>query len=206
MRNMSTLWSSLISAGAGLFGAVLGAVIGVIGALRASRQASHATLLASREASQQASQTAVEQVRFAVRIERKAQVMSTAYDKVGITRDKLAFLPYTSHGNNLQDRQDHWNRGFGAYRESSADAKAYLDRNAVWNDPGVDRELRDVLQECNQLANEFAQVLRRGTEIETGRKVLEERIESEVFSNSVNAKLKHIGHMLQGKLEHEKPR
>ena len=81
----NALWSSLISTGAGL----LGAVIGVIGALLASRRASR---------------TAFEQVQYSVRYERKAQVMATAYDKVGIARDKLALLPsYVNNADYLSE-------------------------------------------------------------------------------------------------------
>ena len=189
---MSALWDSLISAGAGLLGAVLGAVIGVIGALRASRQAS-----------QQASQIAIEQVRFAVRYERKAQVMATAYDKVGIARDKLDLLTSLSDAERARFRPS-----IDAYWESSADTKAYLDRNAVWNDPQVDQALRDVLQQCNQSSVQFQDVVSKDpstTEFENGKKDLAVSIKGDGDRLGVSAELEAIGHNMHRILELEKP-
>jgi hypothetical protein len=188
---MSTLWNSLISAGAGL----LGAVLGVIGSLLASRRAS---------------QTAFEQVRYAVRYERKAQVMATAYDKVGITRDKLAFLITVPDERDL----DLFGRSSEAYLESSADAEAYLARNTVWNDPEVDQALRQVLGLCKGHWSRFYRVWTGGpssVDIEESRKNLKQGITGELgitgerSYNSVNVQLERIGHMMQRQLELEKP-
>jgi hypothetical protein len=203
VRNMSTLWSSLISAGAGLLGAVLGAAIGVLGALRASREASQATLRASREASEQASETAIEQVLFAVRYERKAQVMATAYDKVGIARDKLALLAHIP-----RPEEDLWGRSFDAYWKSSEDARSYLERNAVWNDSQVDADLGRVLQRCNDSLAQFEQAWILGPgrqEFNEGKKDFAVSIKGGGDRVGVSGELEFIGHNMRRILELEKP-
>lgn len=115
---MSVLWDSLISAGAGL----LGAVIGVLGALTANRRAS---------------QTAFEQVRYAAQHERKAQVMTTAHDKIGTTIDKLVFLAAERSPEGVERRSTE-------FLDSMRDALSYMNRNAVWSDAEVDQKLRSM--------------------------------------------------------------
>lgn len=177
---MSALWDSLIPAGAGL----LGAVIGVIGSLLASRRASR---------------TALEQVRYAVQYERKAQVMATAYDKVAYTRDKLDLLA------RLQTTTDEVaERSVSEYLESEADAEAYLNRYAVWNDPEEDQQLRFVQQQCRLIWGQFQRVVRSGpssTEFERAKNDLHESINGGAIAGG----MKVAGSLMQRKLTLDKP-
>jgi hypothetical protein len=181
---VSALWDSLIPAGAGL----LGAVIGVIGSLLASRQASRA---------------AIEQVRYAVRYERKAQVMATAYDKVANSRDKLALLSRTDTGDDVRRLPADVAKSVASeHLETDADAEAYLNRNAVWNDPEVDRALRSVQQQCRLHWSRYHRQFTEHGEASTDElKVLLKELSEGINSEAIAGGMVAAGRLMQRKLD-----
>jgi predicted LPLAT superfamily acyltransferase len=180
---MSVLWDSLISAGAG----ILGAVIGVLGALLASRRASR---------------TAFEQVRYAVEHQRKAEVMTTAYDLVGTTRDKLLLLASERSPDAVARRSEE-------FLNSGADASGYLNRNAVWNDLEVHQALSSVQEKLTSLWVEFQQCRmddsKTSEERERASDDLYEKMTTGKVGMEITWQLVAIGKLIQRKLALDDP-
>jgi len=120
------LVSSLITAGAGLLGAVLGAGV---------------TLIATRRTGE----TAFAQVRYGIQQQRISEVLNTTYDRLGnlfSTALQLSHLP-DRPGPDVDVRQEH-ESGITEYFRAYTEMSMYLLRNQLWMPSSIFEKARHI--------------------------------------------------------------